>query len=859
MEVYCTRPLQPNEAPHKNSIPDDLIQSRLDDEAVNQQLKDCRCQVCQMPLVLDNARYIPTQEIGQGGFGRAFLAIDRKFNAHKRVLKQLRHNWFAFEWQLEWAQDKFQEEARILDKLKHKHIPRIYMPFTVLADPDRRFQAESQRFFYLAQEYVDGRDLQQFLKQSEQPFSEAEVTTLLKNLLVVLDYIHSEGIIHRDVKPSNIIQRTQDKSYHLIDFGAVKVLQLAQESAQNEVGTCLKSTGFSAPEVEDGQAYVQSDLYSLAATCVNLLTRRNPKTLGVPKQLDSWHKSAKVSPKFVAILNRMLQEDYLKRYKTAAEVLQALTPPRFSTWQKVMFAAIGLGSLGLLGWLGWRVTHTLNEPIPTSQLPQYLSRGEDILVDDGRNAPANSVCQQAFESKKKGVEAFARADYSTALTSFEQAIEQFKQARQIGDVPAIDQNASSDAKKATCATDPETVVFRNNAKAILKGNPLTIAVSLPIGDPAWRGVAIEMLTGVAQVQQEFNEAAHDRLLQVILTRDDNDKAISTQVAQAVLGSATANNPLLGAPADASNTEVLGVIGHLTSVATQAAGEVYQSQKLVLISPSSTAVRSQYRASQYRASQYRASQYRASPQFSLSNIVFRTATTDVTAGQDLATYAKSKGYKMALVVHNHDDFYSQSLKQVFTDTLGQQDESLECDLVTKTAQDCLRQAAAKGADMLLLAIGTTYIDKTKDIINTNQRHLPILAGDAQYSGELLGSVGQAAEGMVVAVAWHRDLADERFKQKLIDQWGTRSISWRVGTAYDATIALVEAIQRSGAVPTRQAVYDALKQPDFSAVGATGTVRFEASGDRQVFTGLGVLVQVKQQGGLRTFTRLETPKR
>jgi branched-chain amino acid transport system substrate-binding protein len=165
----------------------------------------------------------------------------------------------------------------------------------------------------------------------------------------------------------------------------------------------------------------------------------------------------------------------------------------------------------------------------------------------------------------------------------------------------------------------------------------------------------------------------------------------------------------------------------------------------------------------------------------------------------------------------------------------------------------------GVDLLLLTVGATYIDKTKEIININQQRLPILAGDVQYSEELLGSVQQNAEGMVVAVPWHRDLADPVFAQKLVDRWGTSAVSWRVATTYDATIALIQAINQAGKLPTRQAVSAALRQPDFAAMGATGIVKFDKAGDRSVSTGLGVLVQVQPQKGLQTFVLLDTPQR
>jgi ABC-type branched-subunit amino acid transport system substrate-binding protein len=840
MEIHCTRPLQPNEAPHQNSIADRLVQADPHDEAVRAQLQACRCSVCHMPLVLGQERYIPIQEIGQGGFGRAFLALDREFQNSQLVLKQLRSQ-FLFDWEQQQAREKIQAEAAILFKLKHRGLPRIEMPFTLLTDPDPRIISQSpapQSFFYLVQEYVDGLDLERSRQQRERPFSEVEITKLLHSGLEILAYIHSEGVIHRDLKPSNIIYRDRDRSYHLIDFGAARVLQPDRTSDQTH--SAFRSAGFSAPEVERGEAYVQSDLYSLAATCVNLLTGDNPIQAQIPHQLDYWHKQIDIGSRLVKILNRMLHPDYRQRYSSALDVLTALNAPRSPVWQ-LLFAGVLLGSLGILGrWL-WHPPDLPNQPIATALLPTYLTRGEESIVgDNGVSFPVGSPCRQAFDAKRAGIKAFSKPDYQTAANSFKKSLEHFKQARQIDrtKTPAL-----------TCATDPETMVFWNNAKALQQGNPLSIAVSLPLGEPEQRGVALEMLTGLAQAQQKFNDLASksDRLLQVVLTKDDDKQAVAAQVARAIL-----EEHLPGDPAKES-IEILGVVGHSGSDTTLAASQVYQAHHLAIISPSSSAVRS----SQFPLGNFPLG----------NNNVFRTMPTDEIAARDLATYAQKTAankpaYRRALIVYDSKNLFSQSLKQAFANEFKQHDSQLTCDFVSKTAQDCMGQAKAMGVDLLLLTVGATYSEKTKEIINVKNRELPklpILAGDVQYSEELLRSVQKTAEGMVVAVPWHQELANPVFAQKLVDRWGTSAVSWRVATTYDATIALTQAITQAGEQPTRQAVSAALRQPSFEAKGATGSVKFDAKGDRSVSTGLGVLVKVQPKNGVQTFVLLDTPQR
>ena len=160
--------------------------------------------------MLDN-RYSIIRELQEGGFGRTFLAEDTRMPSRKRciikMLKPLHNNPQIYQ----LIQERFEREAAILEALgeNNNQIPRLYDKF------------EEAGRFYLVQEWIQGQTLGNKLQQ-EGIASETTVKDILLNILPVLQYIHSKGIIHRDIKPDNIILRLADNLPVLIDFGAVK-------------------------------------------------------------------------------------------------------------------------------------------------------------------------------------------------------------------------------------------------------------------------------------------------------------------------------------------------------------------------------------------------------------------------------------------------------------------------------------------------------------------------------------------------------------------------------------------------------------------------------------------------------------
>jgi serine/threonine-protein kinase len=267
--------------------------------------------------ILQN-RYRIVKILGQGGFGRTYLAEDQgRFNelcALKELIPSQTENYV-----LEKSKELFQREASILYQIQHPQVPQFRATFE-----------QDQRLF-LVQDYVEGKTYHTLLderKVAGQTFSEAEVLKLLRQLLPVLAHIHNRGIIHRDISPDNIILRESDAKPVLIDFGVVKELATRFQSpnANYPQPTTVGKLGYAPSEqIQTGRAYPSSDLYALAVTSVVLLTGREPQELFDDTNLSwDWQRWVSVSPELEQVLNRMLSYKPSDRYQSVAEVAKAL-------------------------------------------------------------------------------------------------------------------------------------------------------------------------------------------------------------------------------------------------------------------------------------------------------------------------------------------------------------------------------------------------------------------------------------------------------------------------------------------------------------------------------------------------------
>lgn len=270
------------------------------------------CQTCEKPLLIRN-RYRPYKKLGQGGFGVTFLARDQDLPSKPwRVIKQLRVIG-ASPKTAQLSQELFAREAEVLEALgQHSQIPTLYAHF------------EEGGHFYLVQEFILGPTLSRELKRHG-PMTEAQVQQVLREVSIILSYVHSNNTVHRDIKPANLIRRKEDQRLILIDFGAVKQTKLEGMEASSAI-TAIRSLGYSPPEQMSGQAIEPaSDLYALGATCLNLLTRQLPtKFFDHKHNCWTWRDQLDLSDEFTAVLTKLLEPALADRYASATEVLRSL-------------------------------------------------------------------------------------------------------------------------------------------------------------------------------------------------------------------------------------------------------------------------------------------------------------------------------------------------------------------------------------------------------------------------------------------------------------------------------------------------------------------------------------------------------
>jgi serine/threonine protein kinase len=272
-----------------------------------------------MPL---KDRYRAIRQIGEGGFGRTFLAVDEDRLNSRCVIKQF-FPQFQGTAALQKATELFSREAVRLDELgEHPQIPDLLAFF------------EQDKRLYLVQEFIDGPSLLQELREKG-AFSELQLRQLLVDLLPVLQFIHDRKVIHRDIKPENIVRRRKNDQLVLVDFG---VASQGAGTELAETGTRAGTQGYAPMEqMRGGAAFPASDLYSLAVTCLVLLTASMPDNLFDPLEGEwIWReklaKSGKaVSPRLGQILDKMLQYSVRDRYQSAAEVLLELNPAQTGT------------------------------------------------------------------------------------------------------------------------------------------------------------------------------------------------------------------------------------------------------------------------------------------------------------------------------------------------------------------------------------------------------------------------------------------------------------------------------------------------------------------------------------------------
>ncbi|QSV56501.1 MAG: ABC transporter substrate-binding protein [Dolichospermum sp. UKL201] len=448
----------------------------------------------------------------------------------------------------------------------------------------------------------------------------------------------------------------------------------------------------------------------------------------------------------------------------------------------------------VVGMIGIMIGYVFRQPPianscdkETYNLNDRISLGEEILLTQDKNP-----------DKEAGVKAFLDGDCKTAIEKFER----YRTAK---------------------PTDPEALIYLNNAKARENRNRLKIAVSVPIGtDP---NVAKEMLRGVAQAQDEVNNnnsGINGKALEVAIANDDENPFTARNIAKAFV----------------TDKKVLAVVGHSSSDLTKEAGKEYNSGELVAISPTSTSI-------------------------GISNFspyVFRTVPNDRLAAEKLAEYMVTNlQNKKAAVFYHFDSAYSDSLRKEFAKAVqskdGQVIETFDLSKLNFNATTAVKKAISQNVEVLMLIPNSITMDKVQEVVKEvkkNQKQLNLLGGDVLSSPKILGIWGKQFEGMVVTIPWNIDSNPKSNFVKNSKTLWKAPVSWQTATSYDATQAIIGALKINN---TRNGIQKTLHSSSFSVNGATGKIQFSKSGDRinnSIF-----LIKVQQKPGTDKYEFVPIP--
>ncbi|MBW4633830.1 MAG: protein kinase [Iphinoe sp. HA4291-MV1] len=325
-------------------------------------------------------RYRVLRVLATGGFGETYIAQDTKRPGNPicvvKHLKPANPEAKMFD----TAKRLFHSEAETLEKLGyHDHIPRLLAYF------------DEKQEFYLVQEFVEGHPLSDELLPT-QCWSENQVVGLLLEVLDILKFVHSQGVIHRDIKPDNIIRRAPDNKIVLVDFGAVKQLRVSagypsrtqmftgvgHPSATVAIGT----PGYMPTEQGQGKPRPNSDIYALGIIAIQALTGVTPIDLQEDPYTGEilWQHLVSVSDPLEAVLSKMVRYHFKDRFQSASEALQALQPLSSSYTSKKY------------------INTPSYQPIKSSSALSSQSRQKTIAV-----APANYVVQPVAAATPKSI------------------------------------------------------------------------------------------------------------------------------------------------------------------------------------------------------------------------------------------------------------------------------------------------------------------------------------------------------------------------------------------------------------------------------------------------------------------------
>jgi eukaryotic-like serine/threonine-protein kinase len=344
------------------------------------------------------------------GFCETYLAEDTHLpgNPHPRCVVKKLQPQSNEEFVLETARRLFHNEAMVLYKLNdHPQIPRLLA------------HVELDGEFYLVQEYIEGKDLSQSEMMPGEIWPEVKVKELLVDVLKILSFVHQNNVIHRDIKPSNLIRRTGDNKIFLIDFGAVKEISsmTLTEGQGGFLTVAIGTPGYMPSEQQRGDPRLNSDIYALGMTAIQAITGFHPDQL--PRDRDTgeikWRDRAPdCSESLATVIDKMVLNDFVKRYKNASEALEdILNPQRQNLSPTPEDRSRTLAPTDI-------ISQPLEKPSPSKRLLLFvvlpLSLGLLFLT------PKIWKAVQALKFYNEGNALIGSGKYETAIESFDKAL-----------------------------------------------------------------------------------------------------------------------------------------------------------------------------------------------------------------------------------------------------------------------------------------------------------------------------------------------------------------------------------------------------------------------------------------------------
>ncbi|HEY9813110.1 MAG TPA: tetratricopeptide repeat protein [Candidatus Sericytochromatia bacterium] len=383
-------------------------------------------------------RYQIISLLGQGGFGTTFLAEDLHLPGnHRCVVKQLKPQATDL-LTLQTARRLFDTEAQVLYQLgNHNQIPQLFAFF------------EENQEFYLVQEFIPGNNLSKEIVAGQQ-LGEDQVIGLLIEILEILEFVHQQNVIHRDVNPDNLIRRSQDGKLVLIDFGAVKLSTTVVTNVNSNINVtvAIGTRGYLPSEQANGNPRLSSDIYAVGIIGIQALTGLLPNQLTFDAQTNEivWRNQVSVSADLGNILDKMVRYDFRDRYQSATEALAAIknfntvviAPPQASVqgtnpspnikFKKIIYSL--LGSIAVTGMI-LAGGITINNIINFSNATELYQRGK-ALAELNKYEDALNAYQKAINLKPEYLEAWlAKGKMLLALKRDQDALTAYEQAIQI--------------------------------------------------------------------------------------------------------------------------------------------------------------------------------------------------------------------------------------------------------------------------------------------------------------------------------------------------------------------------------------------------------------------------------------------